>query len=74
MTKNAYVVILVFLITFILFCLLSDLIYISTTYEKLSIKSLLTSLKNRCKKLCEILAKMLYKLKSLIYNKFKENK
>lgn len=70
MNKNAYLVILIFLIAFILFCLLSDLIYISTQYEKLSIKSL----KNKCKKLCEIMVKLLYKLKNLIYNKFKKDK
>lgn len=74
MTKNAYVVILVFLIAFILFCLLSDVIYISPHNRKLSIKFLLNLLKNKCKKLCEILVKMLYKLKSLIYNKTNKNK
>ena len=74
MNKNVYLVILVFLIAFILFCLISDLIYISTIYEKLSINFLIKSLKNKCKKLCEILVKMLYKLKSLIYNKTNKNK
>lgn len=74
MIKNAYLVILVFLMAFILFCLLSDLIYISTIHEKLSIKFLLKVLKNKCKKLCEIITKLLYKLKCLLYNKTNENK
>ena len=74
MNKNAYLVILVFLITFILFCLLSDVVYISHHNRKLSIKFLSKVLKNKCKKLCEILVKLLYKLKNLMYNKFKKDK
>ena len=73
MMKNAYLVLLVFLVTFLLFFLLTTII-LSNTDMKFNIYLLRNMIENNCKKLFKNIVKLLYKFKNIIYNKFKENK
>lgn len=73
MMKNVYLVLLVFLVTFLLFFLLTTII-LSNDEMKFSIYLLRNTIENNCKKLFKNIVKLLYKLKNILYNKFKENK